>query len=168
MKDDAEPQRDVIGQLNALLNAVSLGDITKLEGGNVRGVRPAILDHACGEASLVRSLVPSSGSAAYLVTRQGAEKLVSKAGRLAIPYDDYLSSSVLHSASVSHLSPWLFLQSGIASTMGAARAPHRHIKRRDPYHFLAQGLRRGRLRLLLWRDAFLKPSFSLALRLARW
>ena len=168
LEDDAEPQRDVHAQLEALLQIIKPCEIIKLEGGNSTGRRPALFDRACGTANVVRSFVPSSGSAAYLITRAAAAQLLSRAGRIAIPYDDYLSSSALHGVNLSHLSPWLFLQSDIASTMGEARAPHRHVKRRDPYHFVLQGWRRGRLRFLLWCDTLLKPKLSLALRLARW
>jgi hypothetical protein len=53
--------------------------------------------------------------------------------------------------------------------MGRQRGPNRHVKRRDPFHFLAQGLRRGGLRLQLWWKAARGLPLSLfRLRIAPW
>ena len=76
-------------------------------------------------ARRVRSLRPCSGGAAYLLTRGAARRLIERAGTLRVPVDDFIWSQGLHGCDIAHLSPWLVMQSGAASTMVAARVSNR-------------------------------------------
>jgi glycosyl transferase family 25 len=167
LEDDAAPVAGFDEGLRRLLASGRPFDIVKLEGTARRGKRLAVIVADLGPAKLVRSLQPSSGGAGYLVTRSVAARLIDRAGRLMAPVDDYISNPGLHGCDVMHMSPWLILQTREDSTMRGLRKPHRHIKRRDPYYFMLQGLRRGTLRLQLWRQAMRGLPLH-RLRLAPW
>jgi GR25 family glycosyltransferase involved in LPS biosynthesis len=167
LEDDAMPMPALEEVLRRLLGSGQLFDIVKLEGSMRRGRRPAVLVAELGSTGLVRSLQPSSGSAGYLVTRSAAARLIERAGMLMAPVDDYISNPGLHGCDVMHVSPWLILQARDGSTMRGQRRPNRHIKRRDSWRFLQQGLARGGLRLQLWRQALKGLPIS-RLRLSPW
>jgi GR25 family glycosyltransferase involved in LPS biosynthesis len=171
LEDDAEPYGDFEGAVRALLEDGPAIDVVKLEGTPARATgRLAIPIRPLGKAHrLVRSLRPRSGGAAYILTRPAAERLLQRIGRLLMPVDDFLWSSGRHGLDVAHVSPWLVMQSGVVSTMVADRAPHRHVKRRDPFHLLLQATRRLGSRWSLWRDALQgRPWALLAARSAPW
>lgn len=175
LEDDAEPYGDFEGAVRVLLSEGPAIDIVKLEGIPRRsdgksGGRLAIPLRPLGEGNmLVRSLRPRSGGAAYILTRSAAERLLAAIGKLPMPVDDFLWSQGLHGLDIAHVSPWLVMQSGAPSTMGATRTPNRHIKRRDPIHLLSQSSRRFGLRLSLWWNALQgKPWTLLSARTARW
>ena len=169
LEDDALPQRDVVKDLSLIVGSGVDFDLVKLEGFRHRGSRLAGGEKRLGEISLVRSFEPSSGSAAYLVSRRGARKLIDNAGSLRIPYDDYLNSGVLSRCRVLQLSPWLVWQSEADSTLAPLRAPTRYVRRRDPWHYMLQAGRRGLLRLALWGAAVGRsPRKMFALTRAPW
>lgn len=169
LEDDAEPFPGFEDAMHNLLSNGEPIDIIKFEGIYRKGSRLAIPVRDLGQAKLVRSLRPCSGAAAYVLTRNAAMRLLERAGKLCMPVDDFIWSQGLHGCDIAHLSPWLVMQSGAVSTMVAARAPKRHVKRRDPINFLGQGLRRLGLRLSLWHSALQgSPLALLAARQAPW
>lgn len=161
LEDDAVPLDGFVATMQGLLASGIGFDVVKIEGKVQKGGRMAVPVRDLGKAGLVRSFRPSSGGAGYLVTREAAKQLLDRAGKLLLPVDDYLSNSGLHGCDVMHLSPWLIVQAGADTTMGELRKPHRHVKRRDPLHFLSQGLARGTLRLKLWLAAMHGQPLSL-------
>lgn len=169
LEDDAVPLNGFEDVLRRLLASGIDFDVVKMEGNVQAGGRMALPVADLGTAGLVRSLRPSSGGAGYLVTRKAAAQLIDKAGKLSLPVDDFISNPGLHGCDVMHLSPWLIVQAGADTTMGDLRTPYRHVKRRDPFHFLQQGLARGTLRLKLWLAALRgQPLSLLKLRKASW
>ena len=169
LEDDAVPLDGLDETLRQLLTSNIAFDIVKLEGTARGRGRLAVIVTDLGAARLVRSFHPSSGSAGYLVTRSAAAQMIDRAGKLMAPVDDYISNPGLHGCDIMHLSPWLICQSFEDTTMGQLRSPNRHVKRRDPFHFLQQGLTRGGLRLQLWWKAmqgFHQSPFGL--RIAPW
>lgn len=167
LEDDAVPQPGWNEALTRLLRSGVAFDIVKFEGTAHRGSRPVVSVADLGPAMLVRSLRPSSGGAGYLVTRTSAARLLDRAEQLLVPVDDYISNPGLHGCDVMHLSPWQIVQARQGSTMQSLRRPLRHQKRRDPYHFLSQGLRRSTLRIKLWAWALRGLPLG-RLRLAPW
>lgn len=161
LEDDAVPLDGLADTLQRLLSSGIAFEVVKLEGLVRGGSRLAVPVLDLGAAQLVRSFRPASGGAGYLVTRTAAKRLVEKAGRLPMPLDDFLSNPGLHGCDVMHLSPWLIVQAGADTTMGELRTPHRHVKRRDPFHFAQQGLARIALRLKLWANAMHGSPLSL-------
>jgi GR25 family glycosyltransferase involved in LPS biosynthesis len=150
MEDDAVPRRPLRAELEEIV-AAEAADIVKLEGIRHVGTRLAIPLRALATgAKLVRSFRPSSGAAAYLVTRPAAERLIAAAGRRLIPFDDYLNAPAFHGCRVAHVSPWLIVQSGDASTMTGDRRPIRGLARGGLYRGLVAPARRIGLRLHLW------------------
>ena len=169
LEDDAEPFPGFDEAMRGLLSKGGPIDIVKLEGIYRKGSRLAIPIRDLGPAKLVRSLRPCSGAAAYVLTRRSAARLLEGAGNLCMPVDDFIWSQGLHGCDIAHVSPWLIMQSGSASTMVAARRPNRHVKRRDPLHLFAQAARRFGLRLSLWRNAIQgRPWTLLSARGAPW
>lgn len=169
LEDDAEPFPGFEPALTALLADAETIDIVKLEGIYRSGGRLAVPIRDIGPARLVRSFRPCSGAAAYILTRESAARLVERAGKLLMPVDDFIWSQGMHGCDIAHVSPWLIMQSGAASTMVPDRAPNRHVKLRDPVRYVAQALRRFGLRLSLWRAAAQgSPAALLSARWARW
>jgi GR25 family glycosyltransferase involved in LPS biosynthesis len=169
LEDDAVPLDGFAETMRRLLASGIAFDIVKMEGIVRSGGRLSVPVADLGAAKLVRSLRPSSGGAGYLVTRKAAGQLLARAGKLAVPVDDFISNAGLHGCDVMHTSPWLIAQAGADTTMGDLRTPHRHVKRRDPFHFLQQGLVRGRLRIQLWLNAMHGSPLSLfGLYMAPW
>ena len=152
LEDDAVPVTD----LTALLPGICAQggfDVVKLEGIARKGGRPAFMAGRVGGHMLVRSLRPSSGSAAYLVTRAAAAALIAKAGTRTIPYDDFLSNPGLHRLAILHVAPFAVRQAGEDSTMSTIRAPAGQGKKRDPWNYVSLRVARGSLRVALWLHA---------------
>jgi glycosyl transferase family 25 len=125
LEDDAEPQDGFIETVSEILRAGTVADIVKLEGVSSHGGRKAITIQQVANRKLVRSLRPSSGSAGYIVTRRGAEKLLVRVGKTCVPADDFLWNSAFHGCDVAHVSPWLIMQSGTASVIATDKAAKR-------------------------------------------
>jgi glycosyl transferase family 25 len=169
MEDDAVPYRGFEEALANLLAGGPVIDIVKLEGIFRPNGRLALPIRSLGPAELVRSLRPCSGAAAYVLTREAARRLIESAGNLRLPVDDFIWSRGLHGLDIAHVSPWLIMQSGAASTLAPERRPKRHVKLRDPVRVIMQATRRFGLRLSLWWNAVQgKPWTLLSARKARW
>lgn len=169
LEDDAVPLDDFVEAMRRLLADGIAFDIVKMEGIVRSGGRLSLPVADLGAAKLVRSLRPSSGGAGYLVTRKAAEQMLARAGKLPVPVDDFISNTGLHGCDVMHTSPWLIAQAGADTTMGDLRTPYRHVKRRDPFHFVQQCLVRGKLRIQLWLNAVRgAPLSSFKLYKAPW
>lgn len=152
LEDDAEPVADLAALLPRIAAAGDF-DIVKLEGVARSGGRPAFLAANLGTHRLVRSLRPSSGAAAYLVTRDAARRLIDRAGAITIPFDDYLWGPGFNGLDILHVSPFAVRQSGHDTTMGAGRAPVAKGKKRDLYNYVSLRVARGTQRVLLWKYA---------------
>ncbi len=168
LEDDAERDDDFVDVVHSVLDSGLAFDVLKLEGCR-DGAHLAIIQRQLGGRTVVRSLRPSSGAAAYIVSRKGAEEIIARAGGLRIPFDDYLANPGIHDLLIYHLSPYPVRQAGGESTMGRLRLAVRHKKRRDPASYVLQVSRRVWLRGALWRSAFFRPTFSpLAIRKVPW
>ena len=169
LEDDAEPFPGFEAAIAAALSGGPPIDLLKLEGVFKPGSRLAVPLRSLGPAMLVHSLRPCAGSAAYLVTRGAAKRLLASVGKLCVPLDEFLWNCGLHGCDVAHVSPWIVMQSGSASTMNVTRAPQQGIKLRDPLRRFLQTMRRGRLRLALyWNATQGRPWALLAVRPAPW
>ncbi len=105
--------------MTALLTEGLSTDIVKLEGVARNGARKALAIRKLNAGHLlVRSLRPSSGSAAYLVSRKGAERLLEAVKDIRVPADDFLWTPAFHGLDIGHVSPWLIMQSGATSVIG--------------------------------------------------
>lgn len=167
LEDDALPLTDVAAALQAVLESRVDLEVVKLEGVKKTGSRWAVPEARLGEGRrLVRSFTPSSGAAAYLVSRPAAEKLLANVGTKLIPYDDYLCSPALSGCRLLHLSPYPIRQAPVASFMAPLRRPVKSIKRPGLRYRLASQGNRLRLRFGLWRNALFGP-YEAPLRLVR-
>lgn len=151
LEDDAVPLRPPREEIMTIIAAGGF-DVVKLEGLKRHGRRLGVFASQLGSASrLVRSLHPASGSAAYLVSRRGAELLLAGTGQLLVPYDDYLNNPGLHHCRLMHVSPWLFAQTEAgASTIAARRTAIQGTPGPGRMAGTLANLRRARLRLALW------------------
>lgn len=169
LEDDAEPLRELDADLRVLVDGPTDFAIVKLEGLKRTGRHLAVRERSWDSGALVRSPTPSSGAAAYLVTRRAARRLIANAGRHLYRFDDYLSNPTLCGCEVHHLAPYPIRQSSAESTMHALRKPVRDIRRRGARYRLLQALRRVRLRLAPWRRFCRDLGRDWRrLRLARW
>lgn len=157
LEDDADPVRDLAADLAAILDADVDFEIIKLEGLRRPGTRLVVPEARAASAAVVRSPAPSSGAAAYLVTREAARKLLDNAGAELLRYDDYLSNPVFCGCRCLHLAPYAIRQSDAESTMDPLRKPVRDIRRRGLRFRVLQIWRRAKLRLRLWYDALSRP-----------
>ena len=107
LEDDAEPFRVSRRRCARMLSEGQPIDIVKFEGIYRKGGRLAIPVRDLGPAKLVRSLRPCSGAAAYVLTRDSAQRLIERAGKLRMPVDDFIWSQGLHGCDIAHMSPWL-------------------------------------------------------------
>jgi GR25 family glycosyltransferase involved in LPS biosynthesis len=170
LEDDAKPVRNAAEEIAMILSSGAEFDILKLEGIRHNCRRLAIIEQRIGaSAALVRPLRPSSGSAAYMVSREGARRMLANIGGLFVTTDDYLNNPGLNGCRILHLSPWLIRQSGAPSAMEGPRVASRHKRLRTPWHVALQLKRRAKLRVALWRMTIAGFSrLSLALRRAPW
>jgi GR25 family glycosyltransferase involved in LPS biosynthesis len=169
LEDDAVPLPGFAAALATLLSDCPPIELIKLEGVFKPGGRPVIPLQSLGSATLVRSFRPCAGSAAYLLTRSAAQRLLASAGTLCLPFDDFLCNCGLHGCDTAQVAPWLIMQSASESTMETSRARFVGVKLRDPVHRFLQTARRGRLRLAMWWNAMQgRPWTLLATRTAPW
>jgi glycosyl transferase family 25 len=128
-EDDAELAPGFLEIVEQAIGHALRWDMVCLEGYRPWGGRPAIRIAALGDATLVASLNPCAGSAAYLVTREGARELVAHAGEVLEPVDNYLNALWRHRLRVLDVSPFPARQGSLVSIRNASRPPHR----RSPY-----------------------------------
>lgn len=109
-EDDAEFHADQLEQLLSQLEDLPSDAIVKLEGAGKRGSRfgfgPKTTD-----SKLMLSLRPSKGSAAYIVTKDSASKLLLAASGYAYPYDTFLCDSGKHGCFMVDAVPFPIWQS---------------------------------------------------------
>lgn len=169
LEDDAVPRRDLAADLLRILASGADFDIVKLEGIRHAGARLAVQVADTGTAQLVHSFRPCPGSAAYLVSRRGAEKLIERSAGLLIPYDDFLNSPSLTGCRTLHISPWLVWQAGLDSDLRDFRFKPGTGQRRRLRSTTTEVARRVGLRLRLWGaaavDAIRRP---LSIRMMPW
>ncbi len=150
LEDDAVPGPRTASVLEALCSLDAPFDVVRLEAIRLSGSRPAVRVASLGGDTLVRSLKPSSGSAAYVVTRRAAERLIAAAGRKLLPFDDYLANPALHGCDVGYVSPLPIRQAEAPSIIAESYDRGRLRRQRGPMAFLRQASVRIRLRIGLW------------------
>lgn len=153
LEDDAVPGPRTASVLEALRRLDAPFDIVRLEAIRLSGSRPAVRVAALEAEALVRSLKPSSGSAAYVVTRPAAERLLAAAGRNLLPFDDYLANPALHGCDVAYVSPLPIRQADTPSVIAESYERRRLRRRRGLAPFLRQAGVRTWLRIGLWMRA---------------
>jgi glycosyl transferase, family 25 len=169
LEDDAEPQAGFAETLSELLQSEPSADIVKLEGVFRPGGRKVLPLRRFGAHRLVRSLRPASGSAAYLVTRRGAERLLARVDHICVPADDFLWNPAFHGCDVAHVSPWLIMQSGMASVIATDKSAKRASVRAPFGRAALMPLRRGFERLkLIWAVTDGRPWKLLNTMVAPW
>ncbi|WP_210246298.1 glycosyltransferase family 25 protein [Aureimonas fodinaquatilis] len=152
LEDDAVPSAALPGRLAEITRLKQPFDIIKLEGLK-SGRRLAVARAQLSQGWLVNSLRPSAGSAAYVITRAAAEKLMQRAGKLLLPYDDYLSNPALTGCDIWHCSPLPIHQSDAPSLIAQSYARDALRRRRGPLAYLRQARTRAGLRWQLWNSA---------------
>lgn len=157
LEDDAEPVGDLAADLGAIVDSRVEFEIIKMEGLRGTGARLVIPEAKLGGVVLVRSPKPSSGAAAYLVTRDAARRLLQRAGTALLRYDDYLTNPGFCGCRCLHMAPYSIRQSDAESTMDALRKPVRDQRLPGIRYRAIQNWRRARLRLRLWCDALSRP-----------
>jgi GR25 family glycosyltransferase involved in LPS biosynthesis len=169
LEDDARVVATIETCIADLSNLMGGPQIVKLSGSHQSGRRPAFRVQAVGQQTLVRSLQPASNTVAYMVTRESAGRIIAAAGRILLPFDDFLSAPGLHGCEMLHVSPWLISNkgSGSESTLSGSRSIHRKNKRRGLLAWGLQAWRRTNLRLGVWRDAARGARIG-RLMFARW
>ncbi|SHJ04162.1 glycosyl transferase, family 25 [Aureimonas altamirensis DSM 21988] len=150
LEDDAVPGPRTAPVLEALCGLDTPFDVVRLEAIRLSGSRPAVKMASLGAETLVRSLKPSSGSAAYVVTRRAAERLIAAAGRDLMPFDDYLANPSMHGCDVAYVSPLPIRQADAPSVIAESYDRSRLRRQRGLMPFLRQARVRGRLRVGLW------------------
>lgn len=169
LEDDAEPAADLGPLLPRIIAHAGGRAIVKLSGSTSSGSRFALVEATFGRYSLVRSLRPSSSAAAYIVSRPAAEALLERAGKLLVPYDDYISAPSFHGCEVLHVSPWPVKCQGMPSTMSSLRNTVSGVKKRDPYSWWVQARRRLYIRLVQGGSAIRwSPASLFRLRRMNW
>jgi GR25 family glycosyltransferase involved in LPS biosynthesis len=169
LEDDARIVTPIDACVRDLLNLVEGPQIAKLSGSHQLGRRAAFCVGTVGQQNLVRSFQPASNTAAYMVTRESAERIIARAGLTLATFDDFLSAPSLHGCEMLHVSPWVISNkgSGSKSTLTGSRTRHRANTRRGPLAWLLQAWRRAGLRLGVWRDAA-RGLRNSRFMLARW
>jgi glycosyl transferase, family 25 len=122
LEDDATPHPGLVEVLSVLPFLIAGPQLVKLEGvGRPGSRRRAITVASLGTFSLVRSFKSAYGSAGYLVTRDAAQRLIDRLGKVLMPADIYLFASALHGCDVLHMAPWVIRQSSAPSTITGIR-----------------------------------------------
>lgn len=170
LEDDAVPQAGFQSAIEDLIGQEGLKDtVVKLEGIDKPGARKAIHVAGIGDRELVRSLRPCSGSAAYLITRSAAEKLLARVGKVLMPPDDFLWSPAWHGLKVMDVAPWVVMQSGAASVIATTREAKKAAGPKLPGRSVWTALRRMRERLaLLWSACDGRPMRLMNATMAQW
>ena len=115
MEDDAHPESAFAETVRAILESGLEFDIAKMEGYRIGGSRLAVVEKDLGACRIVRSLRPASGTAAYLLSRAGAQRFLTRAGRLPVAIDEFLWNPGFHCGLVYHVAPFPFSQVGATS-----------------------------------------------------
>jgi len=112
LEDDAVPVSDWADLLDEILTSGLSFDILKLEGVKHRGARLVAPLLKTGSHYVVRSWRPAAGSAAYLVTRKAAQKMLEKGRPITTVFDYFLISPGVHGLNVLYAAPWIVRQAG--------------------------------------------------------
>lgn len=169
LEDDAVPQAGFEAAIDALVRQGFDADIVKLEGIWRSGGRKALRLGEAGDRTLVRSLRPCSGAAAYLITRRAAQRLLERIRTSLMPADDFLWAPSWHGLKVADVSPWVVMQSGAASVIATDRAAKKADRLPPPGRNVWMALRRGIERAsLLWAATGGKPWKMANAALAQW
>lgn len=158
LEDDAEPCGPLAEVLDGLCRLTRPLPLVRLEGLRNRGRRLARPVAAAGGVTLVRSLRPTAGSAAYVVDRAGARLLRANAGRLLVPYDEYFANPGLTGCDILYASPFPIRQAEGPSIIAQSYRRDALRKLRGPAAFLRQAATRIRLRAALWQRALAGPG----------
>lgn len=152
LEDDATPYPGLVEVLSALPSLIAGPQLVKLEGvGGAGSRRRAVPVASLETSSLVRSFKSAYGSAGYLVTREAAQRLMDRLGKVMMPADIYLSASALHGCDVLHVAPWVIRQSSAPSTIAGIRVRGQQAQTLIPR--LRTKAFQARLKLSLWSNA---------------
>ncbi|MDO1584023.1 glycosyltransferase family 25 protein [Rhizobium oryzicola] len=170
LEDDAVSQAGFVDCVTALLTEGLSADIVKLEGIARSGARKALAIRRLNAGHLlVRSLRPSSGSAAYLVSRKGAETLLCAAKDIRVPADDFLWTPAFHGLDIAHVSPWVIMQSGAVSVIGHDLKTKRARSKAPIARGLLMPMKRAMERLgLVWAALQGNPLNLLNVKMVPW
>lgn len=127
MEDDAELAPDFRAAVEAALARSDLWDAVKLEGNRKKGARPALtVATLTGPYRLVASMNPAAGTAAYLFSRAGAERVIARIEGVFEPYDNFLATLWRHQLRLLDCAPFPARQGIAESSRSDKRArPHR-------------------------------------------
>lgn len=129
MEDDAELAPEFRVVVEAAIERADLWDAVKLEGNRAKGGRPALaVAPLTGPYRLVASMNPAAGTAAYLFSRAGAERVLATIDGIFEPYDNFLAALGRHRMRLLDVAPFPARQ-GIAES---SRSDTRTKLRRGP------------------------------------
>lgn len=150
-EDDAELAPDFLAVVEAALARRELWDAVKLEGNRKKGGRPALaVAPLTGPYRLVASMNPAAGTAAYLFSRAGAERVLARLEGVFEPYDNFLATLWRHDLRLLDCAPFPARQGIAESSRSDTRARrqrsaaeaftrwHRHVRA----DFIGRNLRR--------------------------
>ena len=125
-EDDAELAPDFAQTVQAIIATADLFDIVKLEGNRRKGGRPAlVIAPLVPPYRLVASMNPAAGTAAYLISRKGAERVLARVATAFEPYDNFLSAPGHHGLRLLDCSPFPTRQAIAESTRADVRSKPR-------------------------------------------
>lgn len=125
-EDDAELAPDFRAAVEAAIAQSGLWDAVKLEGNRPKGSRPALsIAPLTAGYTLVASLAPAAGTAAYLFSRAGAERVIAASDGVFEPYDNFLAALWRHRLRLLDVSPFPARQGIAESSRADARAKPR-------------------------------------------
>lgn len=129
MEDDAELAPEFRTVVEAAIAKSDLWDALKLEGNRRKGSRPALaVAPLTGPYRLVASLNPAAGTAAYLFSRAGAERILAVTEGVFEPYDNFLAALGRHKLRLLDVAPFPARQGIAESSRADARAkPGRNL-----------------------------------------
>ncbi|WP_088343772.1 MULTISPECIES: glycosyltransferase family 25 protein [Rhodomicrobium] len=106
LEDDAVIEKDDFARISSAVQALPNFDILKIGGYGRCGPIGKAAARA-GDVTIVAVISPSTCSAAYIVSKSGARKLVATVLPVGDPFDLFLRNVYVHKCSVFETSPWL-------------------------------------------------------------
>jgi glycosyl transferase family 25 len=129
LEDDAQITPKQIRDIYSAVDACGKFDVLKI-GGEGEDSRIGVVTGQTGAISIIAIKKPSMCAHAYVVKREGAEKLIGALLPINEPFDSYLRNVAVHKCNVFETAPFLASVSshGEDSTIGDGRTAIQHAE----------------------------------------